>query len=181
MSRRLLIFPVVALLLGGLLSVMPMHAARGADVVTDKQLTLIRNNCTDLKVTLTRIQNSDLSLRINRDSLYQAMANQLMVPLNQRIASNQLDGTDLITITANFKDADKNYYNAYKSYANAMSNAINIDCTRQPSQFYDAVAEARTQRQLFYQADQTMVRLMNEYRTQFTVFNKQTLKDQSNG
>jgi len=178
MSRKLLALPVAALIIGGLLSAIHMQPARGADVVTDKQLTLIRNNCTNLKVTLTRIQNSDLSLRINRDYVYQAIANQLMVPLNQRIASNQLDGTDLIAITADFKKADKDYYNAYKSYANAMSNATSIDCTRQPSQFYDAVAEARKQRKSFYQADQTMVDLMNNYRSKFTAFSKQVKAEQ---
>ncbi len=180
MSRKLFIFPVTALILGGFFSIVHMQSARGTDVVTDKQLTLIRNNCTDIKVTLTRIQNSDLSLRINRDYIYQAIASRLMVPLNQRIASNQLDGTNLIAITAEFNSADKEYYNAYRSYANAMSNAINIDCTRQPSQFYDAVAEARVQRKIFYQADQAMVKLMNDYRSQFSIFSKQ-LAGKSNG
>lgn len=156
-------------------SFMTVHTSRGEDIdiITDQQLRAIRSQCAELQATLSRIHQSDAVLRHDRGQLYKTIADKLMVPLNQRIASNQLDGSKLVSVTAQFNTTYQEFYDAYKAYEATLSKARDIDCTKNPTQFYDAVAEARKKRTTLYLSSTKLVQLANRYHTEFIGFRAQ--------
>lgn len=161
---------IAAVLVTGMALFALVRPVQGVDVITDQQIAAIRTNCTEIQGTLNRLQQSDLLLRTDRGELYRTIADKLMVPLNQRIASNQLDGGKLVAITAEFDSEYQEFYDAYKEYDMALVAASQIDCVKRPTQFYDAVAVARTKRQALGKANQQLVKLISDYKREFTAF-----------
>ena len=175
MIRKSLV--IATFLLGGFFVFLLAKPAHGADIITDQQIQVIKTNCTDIQATLNRLQQTDLLLRTDRGELYRTVADKLMVPLNQRVASNQLDGGKLVAITASFNTKYSDFYDAYKEYDRALTSASRIDCVKQPTQFYDAVAVARTKRQKLHAANQALVELAAEYQAEFKDFRAQVKKE----
>lgn len=143
-----------------------------ADIITDQQIQTIKNSCLDLQATLNQLHQSDTVLRYNRGQLYRTISEKLMVPLNQRIASNQLDGGTLVKITADFSGEYQLFYDSYKNYEISLSSAMKIDCRRQPTTFYDQVADARKKRQALHQSSEKLTQLAVDYQTEFNTFTK---------
>ena len=97
-----------------------------------------------------------------------------MTPLNQRIASNQLDGSALVATTAKYTRQYQTFYNAYRDYKLALQGALNTDCSKQPTVFYDAITKAREKRILVHEASVQLLNLAEQYRGQFTNFRAST-------
>lgn len=144
--KRAILLSVAILGLGLGVFVMTRFASAD-DVLTDDQLATIKSQCTTLQSTLTQLHQNDTLLRIDRGQLYQTISDKLMVPLNQRIASNQLDGSTLVAMTASFNSQYQTFYKDYQQYDQDLSAVQAIDCTKQPSQFYSALETARADRQ----------------------------------
>ena len=92
------------------------YTTRASDVITDAQINLIKTNCVDLKARLSRLHDNDLLLRTNRGNLYRLLSEKLMVPLNQRAASHQVDASALVKISAEYNEAYKKFYTSYSDY-----------------------------------------------------------------
>ncbi len=174
MHVRLIAFiTVVALIVSG--STLFARTARGEDqpnVITDSQIAMIKTHCTDLQASLNRLHQSDTLLRFNRGELYRTISDKLMVPLNQRIASNQLDGSTLVQITANYNTSYQTFFDSYKVYEVSLSAALSTDCVRQPTTFYDQVADARAKRIALHTASVRLVELAGQYKKSFGDFRK---------
>lgn len=175
MNKRIS-FVVLCTVLVGMMSVAAAHTAKGEEpnIITDDQIATIKMHCTDLQANLNRLHQTDILLRYNRGELYRTIADKLMVPLNQRAASNQLDGSSLVQVTAAYNTAYQTFFDAYKNYETSLSSAIAIDCNRQPTTFYDQVADARIKRVKLHAANSRLVELAVEYRSDFTEFRKTT-------
>lgn len=161
-----------ALVVGIVLSFANVQTSHGEeiDVITDVQLRAIRAQCTELQATLHRVHQGDALLRHNRGQLYKTISDKLMVPLNQRIASNQLDGSSLVSVTATYNTTYQSFYDSYKAYENAISSAMRIDCSKNPTQFYDAVADARQKRMKLHADSSKLVSLAGQYKKAFDTF-----------
>ncbi len=160
---------VMALSVGVLFSI-SAYAEDQADIVTDEQRNLIISNCSDLQATLHRIHQNDALARHDQGQLFRLLSDKLMAPLNQRIASNQLDGSTLVLITANYNTQYQNFFNAYKTYELSLRNTLQIDCTKQPVVFYDSLAGARNKRAAVHEASAKLVTLAQQYKNEFTTF-----------
>lgn len=174
MNKRISSILVCAVMIG-VVSLGLTHTVRGeeaSNIITDDQIAAIKMNCTGLQANLNRLLQSDKLLRIDRGNLYRLISSRLMVPLNQRIASNQLDGGNLVQLTASYNTAYQTFFNAYKDYETSLSAALAIDCTRQPTTFYDQVADARTKRQALHAASAKLVDLAAQYKSSFLEFRK---------
>lgn len=160
------------LLAGTLMAALVMGAnavrAESTDVLSDEQRTLIVNTCTDLQATLNQIDHSDRLARHDQGQLYLSIADKLMTPLNQRLAANRLDGSQLLQIAANYSLAYQDFYNTYRDYGLSLRNALEIDCKKQPVMFYDAIAAAREKRNNVQTTSQKLLTLAEQYRTQVT-------------
>lgn len=156
-----------------------VFAEEQADIVTDEQRSLIISNCSDLQATLNRIHQNDALARHDQGQLFRLISDKLMAPLNQRIASNQLDGSTLVLTTATYNTQYQNFYNAYKAYEQSLRTTLQIDCTKQPVVFYDSLTDARNKRALVHEAGAKLIQLAQQYRDEFTTFRTNVAKQRS--
>lgn len=141
-----------------------------APPMSDAQLARIRTNCVSAKNTLQQLRASDALLRVNRGQLYLSLSSKLMHRFNDRASSNHFDISGFQSVTQNYDTMTLSFIADYKAYSEQLTNAINIDCTKYPSDFYNAVALARTQRSQVHFDITKLNQYVGDYRTVFNVF-----------
>jgi hypothetical protein len=170
---------IVAALLLGMSSVVSVHQAGAAATITPEKIARIRSRCVENQAALNRLHQTDAFLRNDRGNLYRTISDKLMVPLNRRLASNQLDGGALLTITADYNSQYNKFYDQYIEYDNSLSKVLGIDCTREPVAFYNALLDAREKRIELSKTNQSIKDLVRQYGTAFTDFKTAYEKDHS--
>ncbi len=146
-----------------------------------KKQEYIKVNCPATKSTLSRLRQSDTLLRVNRGQLYESIQTQLIEKFNSRVASNRLDGSELRAINKEYNDMLDGFRIDYIRYEEQLSKAINIDCQKQPQNFYEAVLVARGERQKLHEDILKINQIANRYLE--AVNNLQTMltTDKNNG
>lgn len=167
MKLRLL---VVAIALFGMALFLHPSAKAAEMTITPEKIELIKARCTENLATLNRLHKTDAFLRTDRGNLYRTISDKLMVPLNRRIASTQLDGGALLTITADYNREYNRFYDAYIEYDNAVSKILEIDCNQEPVAFYTALVEAREKRSELSSINQSIRELIRQYGELFVDF-----------
>jgi len=114
--------------------------------MTEEQMARIRISCVSAKNTLNQLHANDALLRVNRGQMYESMSTKLMVRFNARADGNHFNVKDLTSVTQDYGTALTKFRDDYKSYEEQLYAALNINCSKEPVSFYDAVAVARTQR-----------------------------------
>ncbi len=163
--KRLLI---VAVAVASLLFVVPNSHAEV--IITQRQTKAIRTHCVENQASLNQLHQSDAFLRIDRGNLYRTISDKLMTPLNTRLAANKLDGGALISITKEFNDQYKRFYANYITYDTALAKLLNVDCTKEPVRFYNALLDTREARQQLGESNDALVQLIRDYKNQFDDF-----------
>ncbi len=149
-----------------------------ADIITDQQINAIRTRCVDIQAVLNRVHQSDTLLRYNRGPLYRLLSDKLMTPLNQRIATNQLDGGNLSKIAADYNLAYKDFVDAYRVYEVQLSATMAIDCEKQPTIFYDNLMKAGAERDKLHKANVKLVTLAKEFQADVLLLKKKVVQDE---
>jgi hypothetical protein len=93
-----------------------------------------------------------------------------MANLNSRIVLNRLDGVELISITNEYERALTAFRTNYQLYEQQLSQAMSIDCMKQPVAFYDAVSGAQRKRKAVYDAVTNLNTQANKYKDAFEHF-----------
>lgn len=169
---------LVALIAGGFLTTALTVNAQQA-TMTDEHIQRIVSNCRQANRALTQLHASDLLLRTNRGQLYNLISTKLMARLNSRLSINRLDASKLVSVTAAF-DRELTVFRArYDVYEEQLSAAIQIDCTKQPVAFYDAVTKSRELRSAVHESVLTISRYIEEYSAEFDTFRGEFLKQQT--
>lgn len=166
MRTRILITGLIAV--GAFFAVLSQPAQ--AATITPEKIEKIKTHCTENQATLNRLHQTDAFLRTNRGELYRTIGDKLMVPLNRRLASNQLDAGSLLTITADYNKEYRTFFNAYIQYDNAMAKLLGIDCNKEPVSFYNALLDAREKRETLSTSNQAILELIRLYGAEFTDF-----------
>lgn len=166
---RLRIIAVLALISGAFF-VTNQQPVQAASTITPEIINRVRSRCIENQGTLNRLHKTDAFIRIDRGNLYQTIGDKLMVPLNRRLASNQLDPGKLLTITSDYKAEYGVFYRAYIDYDNALSKVLDIDCTREPVTFYNALVEAREKRVKLSESIVRLKTLIRDYGVNFSDF-----------
>jgi hypothetical protein len=117
-----------------------------ADPLSDEQSQRIKANCQTIKSTLNQLHVSDALLRVNRGQFYESLAGKLMDRFNSRLEANDFDAKSVTTITASYRVALNTFRTNYQVYEQRLSDAIDVDCTKDPQGFHDAIEDARTKR-----------------------------------
>jgi hypothetical protein len=120
-------------------------AAQGTPM-TEDQMGRIRSSCVSAKNTLNQLHANDALLRVNRGQMYESMSTKLMARFNARADSNHLNVKNLTIVAQDYDTTLTKFRDDYKSYEEQLYAALNIDCSKEPVSFYDAIAIARTQR-----------------------------------
>ena len=167
MWLRALLVGLIAL--GGLFVVFN-QSANAVNVIDPDKIEKIKNHCTENQATLNQLHQTDAFRRINRGELYRTIGDKLMVPLNRRLAASQLDAGSLLTITADYNNEYRVFFNAYIQYDNAMTKLLSVDCSKEPVTFYNALVEAREKRGVLSKSNQTLQDFIRTYGTEFATF-----------
>lgn len=138
--------------------------------MTEAHIERIRTNCIDAQSTLSQLHTSDALLRVNRGRIYESIATKLMVPLNSRIASNQLDNKGLVDIYTTYEKRLVEFRSNYQSYEQSMSETLRINCINQPVSFYDKVNATSTLRKKVHASVVALHQAVNEYKAAFEMF-----------
>ncbi len=140
-------FIAICLLSAAVLSGLSLLTAFATDnSITDQQIERIRTNCISAKNTLSQLHSSDALLRVNRGQIYESMSTKLMSRFNSRVSNNGYKNDGLVSAAASYESALDAFRSDYIAYEEQLSLAIEMDCSKQPVAFYDAVALARNQR-----------------------------------
>jgi hypothetical protein len=141
--------------------------------ITSQQIDLIRSNCVSTKNTLNQLHASDALLRVNRGQIYESIETKLMAGFNGRLLNNNFNNSNMTSITNNYESTLNTFRSHYIVYEEQLTAAINIDCLKQPTAFYDAISSARTKRD---QVHSDVVKL-NQYVDQYQAALDQFEKD----
>ena len=160
----------LTLLLFGAFFVWSERSAQAASTVTPEIVNRIRSRCIENQAALNRLHKTDAFIRTDRGNLYRTIGDKLMVPLNRRMASNQLDAGKLLTITSDYKTEYDVFYRAYIDYDNSLSKVLDIDCTREPVTFYNALIEAREKRTELSESIARLKSYIRDYGVSFADF-----------
>lgn len=165
----------IIVLLAALVSVvavpMAVSAMETSEVqLTDENIRQIRSNCSATKSLLERVHNSDTLLRVNLGRQYETMSMRLMSPMNSRIASNRLDGSDLVATTASYETALTRFRENYKVYEQQLSRTMQIDCRQRPVEFYDELTKSREYRKQVRTEVENLNKAIIDYQEIFVKF-----------
>ncbi len=165
---------LLSLLLASLLVPGPVAHAQGQEIsLTDEQLSLVAQNCISAQGIIERIRSNDALMRRNLGYQYESIATKLMAPMNSRIALNGLDGVELQKTTIDFNTALDAFRKVYISHDQAQERVLQINCRKNPGDFYAAVSEARQYRRGVSDAVTRLQELIAQYRKQIDVFSVQ--------
>ena len=173
-------FSVSMLVAAVLLPLVGIGAVKALEPATPKQIELVKSRCTELESSLNQLERSDALLRNNIGNSYLTISQKLMIPLNQRIAANQLDGGELVKLSAEYKKTyDDEFYVSYKNYEIALSKTLKIDCRSEPTELFESIAATREERMKLYEASQKIISLAKQYNVEYKKFKKDILKEAS--
>lgn len=174
MKRPLLLITIFAMALLGIVALTTSVSALKSESseMTEAHVARIRSNCVDAQTVLFRLHASDAGMRVNQGQLYESISNKLMTPLNSRIVMDRLGGASLVSTTAEYERQLQEFRLQYKSYEEAMSATLGMDCVNQPVSFYDSVIDTRRKRQLTHDSTMALKKSIQKYSDEFELFVK---------
>ena len=170
--KTLSLIAVVAII--GLVGVVPV-LAQTSTVITDEHIAKIKSNCQLARASLSQIHANDAPVYINRNQTYFSIGDKMMATLNSRLSLNRYDASQLVKTASDYNDSVGQFRNTYRMYDNAMTTAINTDCTKQPASFYDNVAAAREARQKVHDVIVKLTSDIHKYRSEVQTFKVKNL------
>lgn len=169
-QRKVLSFSlIIAVCLSGL-SFLRVNAQDNA--LQSQQIELIRSNCASIKNTLNQLHASDALMRVNRGQTYESILTKLIDKFNERLANNNINNDSLKSIKTEYKLDLDTFRNDYKTYEERLSDAIAVDCLKQPATFYEAVQSARSSRLIVHADTQRLNVLTEKYQQTLEQFEK---------
>lgn len=167
MKRCLFLLVACSVLLVGV--AMP-QVAGAQESLPEEQLKLIKQNCVRAQSSLTQLRLSDAGIRKSRGSLYETISTKLMAPFNSRITYNRLGGLKLTATTMEYDKRFTSFQNSYRTYYDAVSQVIDMNCQDQPVAFYNGVAAARDRRHKLHDDVVALNALLQTYKNDFEDF-----------
>ena len=138
---------VAAIALTAIISASVFHVAP-ARAVSDEKLDNIRDNCSFIKQSLKRLQNSDKNTRVALGHSYQTILTNFITPLNVRLVKNNSFNSTLADSQTNFVLARDDFNQKYFDYSKDLESLIGSNCQSDPEIFYEKLAETRKKRAL---------------------------------
>ncbi len=115
-------------------------------ILTEKQIEDIASSCQSAQVELNSLHNGDALMRANLGQQYESILNDLIVPFNSRLANNDIDNSQLIKLSGDYRKALDSLREAYSQYERVTRSTMEMNCKEQPVEFYESVEEVRKSR-----------------------------------
>lgn len=135
--------------------------------ISDDHAKLVTSNCTSAQSSLDRIHRNDTSLRLDRGRQFEFISSKLMARLNGRLALNQFDASELVSVTSKYKDTVDEFRDAYYHYETKLSQVLKINCHDNPQAFYNGTQDTREKRQKVLDKVTEVNRLAEDYYLEF--------------
>lgn len=163
---RLVVFAMVSASIASLFAMQTTHAAD----LTPDQTSRIQSNCLSIKGSLSQLHASDALLRVNRGQIYESVGTKLMDRFNSRLANNSLDNKGLVTVANDYQAALTTFRTDYNTYEEQLSDAIAVDCVKDPVGFHNTLESARTKRAILHTDVVKLNQYIDDYRSAVSDF-----------
>lgn len=122
------------------------RAVLAQDELLGDRVEYIRTHCVDAQVSLKQFQKSELVTRYVRGRSYEQVLKQ-MTALNTRMTANKINATELVGLATEMQSSVAQFRAAYdQRYDKTLLTATRLQCQEKPAEFYNLVAQARTER-----------------------------------
>ncbi len=145
MKRSLKAAIIFGLIAAGATASFWLAKAYAAEATLEQQQAII-TRCDQLRVQLGTVQKNETATRVNRGRVYDLEIIPYVVAFNSRIAVNNIDAPELISISAQIQAGVNAYANLFTTYSDDLTTAQRVDCKTKPSEFYDWLDKARADR-----------------------------------
>lgn len=114
--------------------------------LSDSQTESVKSNCTSAKSILSQLHASDALLRVNRGQIYESMSSKLMSRFNSRVNGGGFNVQYLSSAMQEYTKALNDFRSSYRVYEEKLASTINIDCSKNPMEFYQSLMDSRYNR-----------------------------------
>jgi len=133
-----------------------------ATALSSQQLGVVANNCYVGQVGLQHLRRTDVVLRINLGNLYGAVIAQASA-FTTRLGNDNIKSKAISAATSAMNTDDTKFQNDFNSYAVLLENGLSLDCSNNPQQFYNILAEAQEAREDTNQDVQNLNKDLTQY------------------
>lgn len=130
---------MVAIVAGSSFMVAAIEDVPPLDILPEQ----ISGSCLTTKNSLNQLHSSDALLRVNRGQIYESMHAKLMDKFNLRLVNNNISNEQFKVIAQDYSNALNAFRLNYITYEEQFAKTLNIDCNKQPKQYYKAVIKTR--------------------------------------
>lgn len=178
--RKIILVLISATLVVSYFSVATTVKAQGGQFkpVEESALSTLTMDCLDVKKKISAVHQQDGLLRVNAGSAYDDISNKLIAKLNSKVASESLDGADLISNASSVRENRKQFDESYQVYELAMYQLLKSDCQSRQQQFYEDLQEVQQMRSDVYGSMNRTNQSIDNYYTSFEQFKQEYLRDQ---
>lgn len=142
----------------------------------DNLFESVSMDCLDVKMKLSAVHQQDGLLRVNSGSAYDNISNKLIARFNSRVASENLDGADLIASASGVREELEGFNVSYQLYERAMNQLLKSDCQSRQHQFYQDLLAVQQMRSEVYGSMNRTNQSIDNYFTAFESFKQAYLK-----
>ncbi len=132
------------------------------DVVDQKILDNISQDCGSIKQSLADLQRADSRTRTYLGSAYESVARDFITPLNLRLVKNNQVNTKLFEIQASFSSQQADFRTEYTAYMRELESLIAMDCQKHPQEFYRQLEKTREHRTKLHNLAESLSKLVTE-------------------
>lgn len=148
---------------------------RPAEETVFESLTM---DCLDVKMKLSAVHQQDGLLRVNAGAAFNDISERLIARFNSKVASENLDGPDLISNAASVREDRQEFDDNYQRYEKAMNQLLKSDCQSRQGQFYQELQAVQQMRSDVYGSMNRTNQSIDNYFTAFEKFKQEYLRDQ---
>jgi hypothetical protein len=142
----------------------PVHNVSSLDfVLSEEKAENVRTNCSDIKDTLKRVQNSDRNTRVSLGRSYQQILSDFITPMNVRLVKVNRFDYNLNEIQNHFASAREQFNQDYIHYSQTLETLLATDCKSNPTDFYNKLIETREAREKVAKTIQDLEAIIDEH------------------
>jgi len=142
----------------------PAHNVSSLDfVLPEEKVENVRINCSDIKETLKRVQNSDRNTRVSLGRSYQQILSDFITPMNVRLVKANHFDYNLNEIQNHFASTREQFNQDYIRYSQTLETLLATDCKDSPADFYNKLIETREAREKVAKTVQELETIIDEH------------------
>jgi hypothetical protein len=134
------------MMLIGVMAIVVMPVVN-AGAISEAQAGRISMNCGSIRIQLGALQKTDSRMRVYLGSKYEIILSNFVINLNLRLVRNNLATEDLTGLQTTFSNERERFKSDFTSYARSLEDLLDVDCQKEPVQFYEKLEEVRVWRE----------------------------------